>query len=98
MKVKEEVLYDNLEDKLVVKKTHDYTPDLARIRELRQICGEEQTGAEKKLVGVVPLDVMAQWCKEAGVAWDDHYARAEVVKQRLGLAENSGLRIWKGKY
>jgi len=46
----------------------------------------------------VPLDVMAQWCKEAGVSWDDSYARGEVVKKRLQMAENSKFRVWKGKY
>ena len=98
MKIKEEILYDNLEDKIIVKKTHDFSTDLDRISQLRQICGEEQKGAEKKLVAAVPLDVMAQWCKEAGVSWDDSYARGEVIKKRLKLAENSKFRIWKGKY
>jgi len=98
MKIKEEILYDNVEDKLIIKKTHDHTPEMARIRELREICGVEQKGAEKKLIGAVPLDVIAQWCKEAGVSWDDSYARGEVIKQRLGMSENSGFRVWKGKY
>lgn len=97
-KVKEEILYDNLEDKLVVKKTHDYTPDLARIRELRQICGEEQYGQEKKLMAVVPLDLIAQWLQEAGVSWDDHYGRSEVMKKKLQDANYKALRINKGKY
>lgn len=98
MKIKDELIYDHQSDKIVHKKTHDYTPEMERIKQLREAFGEEQKGADKKLVGVVPLPVIGEWLKEAGVSWDDHYGKAEVIKKKLGLAENNNFQIWKGKY
>lgn len=96
MKVGEKILYDNTEDKVVIQKTHDVNPELHRAQMLRE-AGAGQTG-EKRLVGTIPLNLIAEWCKEAGVKWDDTQARQEVVKRKILSGEFDKFRVWKGTY
>jgi hypothetical protein len=96
MKVGEQILYDNAEDKIVIQKTHDVNPEMHRAQMLRD-AGVGQTG-EKRLVGTIPLNLIAEWCKEAGVKWDDTQARQEVVKRKILSGEFDKFRVWKGTY
>lgn len=96
MKVGEKILYDHAEDKVVVQKTHDVNPELHRAQMLRD-AGVGQTG-EKRLVGTIPLNLIAEWCKEAGVKWDDTQARQDVVKRKILSGEFDKFRVWKGTY
>jgi hypothetical protein len=96
MKVGEQILYDNAEDKIVIQKTHDVNPELHRAEMLRE-AGVGQTG-EKRLVGTIPLNLIAEWCKEAGVKWDDTLARQEVVKRKILSGDFDKFRVWKGTY
>ena len=98
MKVKDELIYDHGSDKIVHKKTHDFTPEIHHAKVLRDAIGEEQKGADKKLVGTIPLALIGQWIKEAGVEWTDHGAVQEVVKRKILSGEFDQFRVWKGKY
>ena len=96
MKNGEQVLFDHSDNKVVVKKTHDINPEMHRAQMLRDAgCG--QTG-ESRLVGSIPLNMIEEWCKEAGVKWSDTAARAEVVKRKILSGEFDKFRVWKGTY
>ena len=96
-KVKEEILYDNVEDKIIVKKTFDDQAELDRVDEIRKMSGVNQFGSDYKFVGSVPMHLIATWLKEAGISWDDP-ARADVIKTKMLSGEFDRLRAWKGKY
>ncbi len=76
MKVKEQVQYNRKEDKIEIARTFDNAPSLDRANDLRQ--AKVGFTGENRLVGSIPLHIMAQWCKDAGVKWDDIEARKEV--------------------
>ena len=96
MKIGEQILFDHAENKVVVKKTHDVNPEMHRAQMLRDAgCGQK---GESRLVGSIPLNMIEDWCKEAGVKWDDSKARAEVVKRKILSGEFDKFRVWKGTY
>jgi hypothetical protein len=96
MKIGEQLLHDQSEDKLIVKKTFDMTPELRRAELLRS-AGLGQKG-ESRLVGTIPLNLIAEWCKEAGVKWDDIEARKAVVKRKILSGEFDKFRVWTGRF
>lgn len=96
MKIGEQILYDNVEDKVIIKKTHDMNPEMHRAQMLRD-AGVGQKG-EHRLVGSIPLNLIAQWCKEAGVSWDDVHGRQEVMRRKIMSGEFDKFRVWKGKF
>ena len=96
MKLGEKVLYDHTEDKVVVQKTHDVNPEMHRAQMLRE-AGAGQNG-EHRLVGTIPLNLIAEWCKEAGVKWNDTQARQDVVKRKILSGDFDKFRVWKGTY
>lgn len=96
MKIGEQILFDHSKNEVVVKKTHDVTPELHRAQMLRD-AGKGQTG-ESRLIGSIPINMIEQWCKESGVKWSDTKARAEVVKRKILSGEFDKFRVWKGTY
>ena len=96
MKIGEKIHYNESDNKIVIQKTHDVNPELHRAEMLRS-AGAGQKG-EHRLVGSIPLNLIAEWCKEAGVKWDDAHARAEVVKRKILSGEFDKFRVWKGTY
>ena len=96
MKTGEQILYDNVEDKVIIKKTHDMNPEMHRAQMLRD-AGIGQKG-EHRLVGSIPLNLIAQWCKEAGVSWDDVHGRQEVMRRKIMSGEFDKFRVWKGTF
>ena len=97
-KIKEELLYDNQYDKLIVKKTYDNTHEIERVNQVKKNQSINTFGSDYKLVGSVPIQLITEWLKEAGVSWDDHDARGEVIKKKMMSGEFDRLRAWKGKY
>ena len=96
MKIGEQVLFDHSDNKVVIKKTHDVSPEMHRAQMLREAgCGQS---GESRLVGSIPINLIAEWCKEAGVKWGDTAARAEVVKRKILSGEFDKFRVWKGTY
>ena len=96
MKIGEQWHYDETEKKWIQKKTYDWSHGIDRAKKL----SEEHGGVlgESRLVGTIPLALITEWCKEAGVKWDDNKARAEVVKRKILSGEFDKFRVWKGKY
>lgn len=82
--------------KFVVQRTYDPNPTLQRASDLRS-AGVGQTG-EKRLVGRVPGWLIAQWCKEAGVAPDDVAARQEIIRKKLLSGDFNAFRVWGGTF
>jgi len=96
-KIKEEILYDNQYDKLILKKTYDDQAELDRVAQIRKDSGINKFGSDYKFVGSVPTHLISEWLKEAGVSWDDP-ARADVIKKKMLSGEFDRLKAWKGKY
>ena len=96
-KVGEEFLYDEVEDKVIVKKTFDDTAELDRVKQIAN-AGGDKFASDYKFVGSVPMHLITDWIREAGVDMTDHHAVQEVMKEKLLSGEFDRLRVWKGKY
>ena len=96
MKTNEQVSYDNKNDKIIVKSTHENQIYLDRVQDIRKT-GRGVTG-ENRFVGSIPMHVMQEWCKEAGIKWDDVNARKEIVRKKLLSGDFDKLRVWKGTF
>ena len=96
MKIKEQVQYNRKDDKIEVARTFDNRPSLDRAEDLRK-AKIGMTG-DNKLVGSIPLHIMAQWCQDAGVRWDDIEARKDVVKKNILSGEFDKFRVWQGTF
>lgn len=82
--------------KIIQVQTHDWNPMLDAAEAYRQN-GNEEFG-ESKLIGVIDAALLGEWLKEAGVAWDDAHAKAEVVKRKMLSGEFDKLRVWNKSY
>jgi len=96
MKIKEEIIFDDAEDKVIVKKTHANTPYLDLASQLRE--ANVGTTGENRLAGGIPMHLMAEWLKEAGLTWDDTEACKEVIKKKMLSGDFDKLRVWEGRY
>jgi len=81
--------------KLLIQETHDFNPTLRRAGQLRSagMVGD----SEKKLVGLIPMKMWAEWAKEAGIKTDDP-AMSDVVARKLADSDNAHLRVWQGRF
>ena len=91
---KETVMFTD--DSIIIKKTHDVTDDLHRARVLRD--ANIGVKGDKKLIGSIPMALINEWLKEAGVDHTDHEARAQVVKRKILSGDFDKFRVWKGTY
>lgn len=96
MKIKEIVHHDDGGDTLTIEKVYDNEPVLRQVEEIKH-SGLGQTG-DKRLVGRIPMHIMSQWLKEAGVDWSDHGAAQEVIKRKMLSGDFNKFRVWEGKY
>jgi len=96
MKTKEHVQYNQKEDKIEIARTFDNAPSLDRAESLRK--AKVGLTGENRLVGSIPLHIMALWCKDAGVKWDDIEARKEVVRKNILSGEFDKFRVWQGTF
>ena len=81
---------------IIVQKTHDNDVHLEKARMLRE-AGVGQTG-ESRLVGTIPMHIVAEWMKEAGLSWDDNEAKKDVIKRKMLSGDFDKFRVWKGTY
>lgn len=95
MKIGERFINDE-GSKFVIQHTYDFTPILDQAAAMRS-AGDGRVG-ESRHVARIPIELMREWCKEAGVAWSDIEGRKEVVKRKLLSGENSQFRVWNGTY
>lgn len=102
MKINEE--YKDEGESLVIKKTHDFGPVLKQMEDLRQrgivgMDGATDTSSEHRFIGRIPLALIEDWCKEAGISFNDVHARGEVVKRKILSGDFDKFRSdWKGNY
>jgi hypothetical protein len=96
LKIKEIVHHDDGGDTLTIEKVYDNEPVLRQVEEIKH-SGLGQTG-DKRLVGRIPMHIMSQWLKEAGVDWSDHGAAQEVIKRKMLSGDFNKFRVWEGKY
>ena len=96
MQIKEQVHFDKKENKIIVEKTYDNQGVLDRANDLRQ--GKHGMTGENRLVGTIPMHVITQWCKDAGIKWDDIEARKEIVRKKILSGDFDKLRVWKGTF
>ena len=96
MQIKEQVHFDKKENKIIVAKTYDNQGVLDRAENLRK--GKHGMTGENRLVGTIPMHVITQWCKDAGIRWDDLEARKEIVRKKILSGDFDKLRVWKGTF
>lgn len=51
--------------------------------------------SENALIGRVPMALVTEWLKEAGVTWDDP-AMEDVLMRKLMDGDFSKFRVWQG--
>lgn len=94
MKTGERLFWDG--DKIVHHRQFENAPYLEQAEQLRK-AGAGMTG-ESRLVGRVPMHLISEWLKEAGVSWDDRQGRQDVIKRKMLSGEFDRLRVWQGSY
>ena len=46
----------------------------------------------------IPVHLVAEWVKEAGIAWSDNEAKKDLIHKKMLSGEFDDFRVWKGKY
>lgn len=87
---------DSGDGKLVQIKTFANDPYIEKAKQLRD-AGAGVKG-ESRCAGIVPMHIINEWLKEAGVKWDDVHARQEVVRRKMLSGEFDKLRVWEGTF
>lgn len=95
MLLNKKIDYDD--GKLIIHKQFANDPYLRRSELIREINPDGVVG-ESRFVGSIPMHLLAEWLKEAGVRWDDTHAAQEVVKKKMLSGEFDKIRHWKGNY
>jgi len=83
--------------KLIIKQTHDFQPILNKAAMLRS-SGAVGPAKHSKHIASVPMVMVDEWLKEAGVSWDDREAAQQVLKRKLLDGEFAKFRVWEGTY
>jgi len=83
-------------EKLVVHQKHDWNPILDKAKQLRE-AGATDFG-ESKLVGVLPMKLLHEWAKEAGVDFSDTHAMQEIIRKKMLSGDFDKFRVWEGTY
>jgi hypothetical protein len=96
-KIKEVVHHDDGGDTLTVETVYDNNPVLDSVKNLKDAGFDQQRG-DNRLVGRIPMHIMAQWLKEAGVDWSDHGAAQEVIKRKILSGDFAKFRVWEGTF
>lgn len=80
---------------IIHQRTFDPNPVLDRVADLKSagIKGMK----ESYHVGSIPMDLVTQWAKEAGVQWGSEEHR-EIMRKKLLSGEFNKLRPWEGTF
>jgi hypothetical protein len=95
MKIADEMIYDHSTDKIIHKKTYDNSDTIARVEDIKR-SEINKFGSDYKFVGSVPMNLLNDWIKEAGLTWEDTNEVNEVMKKKLMSGEFDKLMAWKG--
>jgi hypothetical protein len=79
-----------------IHKQYDNNVYLEQAKQIRDQ-GLGQTG-ESRLVGRIPMHLVAQWIKEAGLEWSDKQATQDLIRKKMLSGDFDKFRIWKGTY
>lgn len=96
MKINERFI-DNHDGTFTVAKRYDNS-DVVNLAKAYREVGAPKMASDSVCVGVVPMNILAEWFKEAGVDWSDSEACGEVVKRKMLSGEFDKLRVWEGNY
>jgi hypothetical protein len=95
-RMKENGHFDSDGEKFTIERKYDVNPALEESRILRD-SGAGVTG-ENRLVGRIPMFMITEWMKEAGVNADDNEARKEIIRKKMLSGEFDKFRVWKGTF
>jgi hypothetical protein len=95
-KFKETVHYDSDGRTFTVQRQYDVNPTLEQAKIIRD-SGAGVTG-ENRLVGRIPMVMVDQWMKEAGVAHNDNEARKEIIRKKMLSGDFDKFRVWGGTF
>ena len=94
MLIKEKII--PTESGIEIQKTFDNDVYIEEAKQIRDQ-GLGQTG-ENRLVGRIPMHLVSQWIKDAGLKWDDKAATQDLIRKKMLSGEFDAFRIWKGSY
>jgi hypothetical protein len=96
MKIGEKIHHEDNGQKLVIEEIHENAPYLKQAEILRS-AGAGMTG-ENRLVGRIPMHLISQWLREAGLRWDDHDAVQDLIRRKMLSGDFDKFRVWEGTY
>ena len=94
MLIKEKIVAT--ESGIEIQKTFDNDVYIEQAKQIRDQ-GLGQTG-ESRLVGRIPMHLVSQWIKDAGLSWTDKAATQDLIRQKMLSGEFDAFRVWKGSY
>ena len=95
-KIKEIVHHDDGGDTLTIESVYDNEPTINQVKQIKD--AELGQKGDNRLVGRIPMHILSQWLKEAGVDWSDHGAAQEVIKRKMLSGDFAKFRVWEGTY
>ena len=95
VKIGEKIHHEDGGSRLVIESIYDNQPVFDRVKSLNS-AGVGQTG-DYRHVGTIPLHLLKEWLREAGVEWGTPEAQ-DVIKNKMLSGEFDRLRNWKGNY
>jgi len=93
---KEKIRVSNDGSALTIERQHDVSDDIHRAEVLRK--AQQGCEGESRLVGTIPMFLITEWMKEAGVDPSDNEARQEIMKRKILSGEFDKFRVWKGTW
>lgn len=94
MKLGEQIYQDG--DRVIHRRRFANDPYIERAEALRREHGGVQ--GENRLAGIIPMHLLAQWVKDAGLKFDDTEAVRDLVRRKMLSGEFDKLRVWGGTY
>lgn len=83
---------------IVHKRTFDIDTSLAQAKALRDAgAGDSRIVSDSKLAARIPMWLITEWLKEAGLKWDDPAAK-DVIVRKVQSGEHQKLRVWTGRF
>ena len=94
MLIKEKIVAT--ESGIEIQKTFDNDVYIEQAKQIRDQ-GLGQTG-ESRLVGRIPMHLVSQWIKDAGLNWNDKKATQDLIRTKMLSGDFDKFRVWKVTY
>ena len=98
MKIADEMKFDHTENRVIHKRSFDLDSSIKEVKEIRDqgfATNHAEGVSESYLVGRLPMPLVNEMLKAAGVTWDDPAAK-DVVMRALQSGEFDKFRVWGG--